>query len=139
MKFLDVYWIIYFIAYVAAVAILLWLEWDGLLREDDPVLRLAAIYGVAAGSASVFAILVEGGGRTVLLIPKAVNKLLDQGRAEGRVEGRAEGRAEGREERDRRYDEAYRRFGVEVDGVIVLPRTPEVQEFLDGKPEERGK
>ena len=130
-RFLDVYWVIYFLSYLMAVAVMLWLDWDGLLHEDNRIHRLAAIYGTAAGSASAFAILVEGGGHIVLLIPKAARKLIDQGRAEGRVEGRVEGRETGRAERDARYEEAYRRFGIEVDGVVVLPRTPEVQAFLD--------
>ena len=33
--------------------------------------------------------------------------------------------------------EAYERFGVEQDGVLVLPRTPEVEQFLFGEPEVR--
>lgn len=37
------------------------------------------------------------------------------------------------EERQRaRRREAISRFGVEVDGVTMLPDTPEVREFLDG-------
>ena len=51
----------------------------------------------------------------VLLIPQAVKKIMDRGR---------------REQRDRTED-AYKRFGVEVDGVVMLPRTPEVKEFLN--------
>ena len=50
----------------------------------------------------------------VLLIPQAVKKIMDRGR---------------REQRDR-TEEAYKRFGVDVDGVVMLPRTPEVEEFL---------
>lgn len=123
-RFLRIYWIAYLISYLIAVAILLWLYWGSLLRgEDNRVFLLAAIFGVSAGSASVFAILVEGGIRAMLLIPAAVNKLLDRGRAE----------------MDKRYEEAYRRFGIEVDGVVMLPRTPEVREFLDRDSEEPGK
>ena len=114
-RFLDVYWVIYFAGYLIAVAVLLWLQWDGLLRGNDQVLRLAAIYGVAAGSASAFAILVEGGGHVMLLIPARIRELKRQGRMEQRA----------------RLREAYRRFGVEVDGVRVLPDTPEVQAFID--------
>ena len=33
--------------------------------------------------------------------------------------------------------EAYERFGVDQDGVLVLPRTPEVEQFLFGEPEVR--
>ena len=53
----------------------------------------------------------------VLLIPAAVKKLIEKGRAE---------------QRDR-LDEAYRRFGVEVNGTLTLPRTREVEDFLSGK------
>ena len=117
MKFLDVYWVIYFIGYLVAVAVLLWMHWNELLRGNNQVLLLAAIYGVAAGSASAFAILLEGGGHIVLLIPARIRKL----------------KREGRQELESRLREAYRRFGVEVDGVVMLPRTPEVQAFLDGE------
>ena len=40
-----------------------------------------------------------------------------------------------REEQRKRLDEAYERFGVDMNGVRVLPRTPEVEEFLKGKDE----
>ena len=43
---------------------------------------------------------------------------------------REEGRREVREERRKRWDEAYARFGIEVDGVLMLPLTPEVERFL---------
>ena len=66
----------------------------------------------------------------MLLIPAEVKRLINKGRREGRREVRTE--------RDRRYKEAYERFGVEVGGVVMLPRTPEVQEFLDGETGETG-
>ena len=53
----------------------------------------------------------------VLLIPDAVRKIKAQGRAEQR----------------KRYQEAYERFGVEVNGVLMLPNTLEVAEFLWGE------
>ena len=49
---------------------------------------------------------------------------------------REEGRREVREERLKRWDEAYARFGIEVDGVLMLPRTPEVERFLWGESKE---
>ena len=61
----------------------------------------------------------------VLLIPKAVQKIRDEGEAEGRESQRA------------RTEEAYRRFGVAVNGVRSLPDTPEVRDFLNGKEENR--
>ena len=79
----------------------------------------------------------------VLLIPKAVRKIRDEGRAEGRKEGQAEGRQKGRQEgraeeqeaQHARREEAYRRFGIDVDGVRSLPDTQEVRVFLSGKEE----
>lgn len=71
----------------------------------------------------------------MLLIPKAVQKILDEGRAEGL----AEVRAEVREAYRHRLDEAYRRFGIVLtgvpglEGVRGLPDTPEVRDFLKGK------
>ena len=43
-----------------------------------------------------------------------------------------EGLEQGRQEKDKRLDEAYAQFGMDVNGVRVLPRTPEVEEFLKG-------
>ena len=71
----------------------------------------------------------------VLLIPKAVQKIRDEGRAEGRKEGQAEGRAEEQEAQHARREEALRRFGVEENGVRRLTFTQEVLDFLDGKDE----
>ena len=64
-----------------------------------------------------------------LLIPKAVQKIRDEGRAEGQ----AEGHAEEQEVQRRRREEAYRKFGIDVDGVRSLPDTQEVPDFLAGK------
>ena len=66
-----------------------------------------------------------------LLIPKAVRKIRDEGRAEGL----AAGRAEEQETQRRRRKEALRRFGVEENGVRRLTFTQEVLDFLDGKGE----
>ena len=51
---------------------------------------------------------------------------------EGREEGKNEGRLVERQERQNRLNEAYERFGIVVDGVQTLPRTPEVEECLSG-------
>ena len=69
----------------------------------------------------------------VLLIPKAVQKIRDEGRAEGHAEGQA---AE-REAQHARREEAYHRFGIAVNGIRSLPDTPEVRNFLNGKEENR--
>ncbi len=103
---------------------LLWFYWGRLMDGDGqaPIYLLAAVFGTAAGAASAFAIVVEGGGRIVLLIPATVKKLINKGR------------------RDmyERVQEAYRRFGVETDEGLTLPDTPEVWRFLNGEAEESG-
>ena len=54
---------------------------------------------------------------------------------EARKEGRKEGRKEERERQRLRDKDAYAKFGVEVNGVLMLPRTPAVERFLAGAPE----
>ena len=99
-RFLEVYWVIYFQAYLAAVGLLLWHYWGHLMGGDElvRVYLLAAIFGSAAGGSAVFTIIVEAGGYMVLLIPARIKKLKNEGREEGRVEGREEGIEVGREE-----------------------------------------
>ena len=89
-RFLDTYWVLYFAGYVIAIFIIGWLHWGDLRDGDNRVYLLAAIFGVAAGAASAVAIIVEVGGRLVLLIPAAMRKILEQGREEGRMKERAE-------------------------------------------------
>ena len=115
-RFLEVYWVIYFQAYLAAVALLLWHYWGDLTGGDRlvRVYLLAAIFGAAAGGSAVFTVIVEAGGYLVLLIPARIKKLKD----------------EGRKERDRRFDEAVERFSRDVNGVRMLPLTPNVRRFL---------
>ncbi len=57
----------------------------------------------------------------VLLIPKTVRAILEKGRAA----------------QLQRVNEAYARFGIKVDGVLALPNTPEVKEFLRGNSDEK--
>ena len=64
-------------------------------------------------------------------------KGLREGRREGRQEGIQEGRREARQEVSSRMQDAYDRFGIEQNGVMTLPNTPEVEQFLFGEPEER--
>ena len=121
------YWVAYYLVYVAMAAWGFWANWSRLdwrqLWQDD-VYLLAAILGAAAGVALLTAIIVEVIGRMVLLIPKAWNRAKDEGRREERKRLKA------------RYQEAYERFGIEVNGVLTLPRTPEVERFLAGETEE---
>ena len=64
----------------------------------------------------------------VLLIPAAWKKAKDEGREEGRVEERERLKKEYND----RYRAAYEKFGIEMDGMLVLPLTPEVERFLAG-------
>ena len=93
-RFLDTYWILYFIGYLIAIVALSWHFRDDLRAGENWIFLLAAIFGAAAGSASAVAIIVETGGRLVLLIPPAVRKIMERGREEGREEGRQAERAE---------------------------------------------
>ena len=96
-RFMDIYWVVYFAGYVLAVGALVWIYWDA-LQEENRIYLLAAIFGVAAGGASVFAITVEIGGRLVLLIPAAVKKLKAEGEEIGLQKGEEIGLKRGREE-----------------------------------------
>ena len=126
--------------YVIAVGFLMWLYWGELLRGDGltRVYLLAAIFGTAAGGASVFALILEGGGRLVLSIPAAVKKIKDAGIEEGVEIGRDEGIEIGAErtraEMGRRRAEARERFGrYDANGELVLPLNDKVERFLDGE------
>ena len=116
-------------------AILFWLRRGSSRWQEDWVSLLADILGVALAGAVAFTIFSEVLGKMVLLIPKAVRKIRDEGRAEGQAEGLAAGRAEEQEAQRRRREEALRRFGVEENGVRRLTFTQEVLDFLDGKGE----
>ena len=73
----------------------------------------------------------------MLLIPRTVRAILAKGWAEGWAEGLAKGKASVREAQLQRIKEAYERFGIEVDGILALPDTPEVRGFLWGDSPER--
>ena len=125
------YWVAYYLVYVAMVVWGCWANWNRLDWSQawrDDVYLLAAILGVAAGVALMTAIIVEVFGRMVLLIPKAWNKAKEEGRQEERKRLKAAYKA--------RYQEAYERFGIEVGGVLTLPLTPEVEQFLAGEADE---
>ena len=117
-RFLDTYWILYFVGYIVAIIILGWLNWDELRAGNNRIYLLAAIFSVAAGAASAVAVIVEVGGRLVLLIPAAVKRIMEQGRQEGREQGRQEGRQEGREQgrqEERTEWEAWLRRRIEAE------------------------
>ena len=82
MNALGKYWIAYYLVYVLCVALFIWQHWTDLLHGDNRIHLMAAGFGVAAGTASLFAIAVEVIGRMVLLIPAAVKKLKEEARRE---------------------------------------------------------
>ena len=82
---IEKYWVVYYIVYVVGVLVILTMQWEKLQVDDDPVLRLAAIFGLSAGIASFLAIVSEVFGRMVLLIPQAVRKLKESGKKEERA------------------------------------------------------
>ncbi len=123
---------------LTACALSLWLYWDA-WRLDNLIPQLGNVSSASAGIALLASICREATLSMVLATMRAI-KLKEQARKEGHAEGREEGHAEGREEerkqRCKRIAAAYEKFGVEVNGVLMLPRTPEVQQFLDGEPDE---
>ncbi len=100
------------------------INWNSPKWSEDWLTLMAVIFGVAGGASLTFAIVAELGGRMVLLIPDAIKKI------------KSEARKELRKTQQKRRKEAYRRFGVEVDGVVMLPQTPEVEAFLNGEDSE---
>ena len=87
-RLIEKYWVVYYIVYVVGVVVIVAMQWQKLQADDDPIFRLAAIFGVSAGIASFLAIVSEVFGRMVLLIPSAVKKLRESGRKEGLEEGK---------------------------------------------------
>ena len=140
---------------LAACVLSLWLYWDA-WRMDTLVSQIGDVSSASVCIAFLATIcrevvlaMVLATMRAIKLKEEARKEGREEGRVEGREEGREEGHAEGREEghaegreegrkeeRQRRrklMDEAYEKFGVEVDGVVVLPRTQEVREFLESE------
>ena len=107
------YWAGYYAVYVAMTAFLsaVFRDWLRTWPETEALFVAAAIFAVSAGAALLSAIITEGVGYVVLLIPRRIKQIKEEGRAEahaqgvqegiqkgiqtGRVEGRAEGVQEG--------------------------------------------
>ena len=83
------YWVIYYLVFVASVVVLLVFNWRSFSVESY-VYLLAAISGAYIGIALFVAVVSEGIGYMVLLIPRRIRHLKDLGRQEGRTEGRKE-------------------------------------------------
>lgn len=79
------YWVVYYLVFVVAVIVLLALNWRS-FRVESYVYLLAAISGASIGIALFVAVVSEGVGYMVLLIPRRIKQLKDQGRKEERRE-----------------------------------------------------
>ncbi len=91
LKAVEKYWVSYYIVYLVSAVFLLWRHREAIRWDDESyVYLLAAIFGLAVGTALMVAILVEVTGRMVLLIPETVKKIMEKGRQEGREEGQRE-------------------------------------------------
>ena len=145
------YCAVYLISLTAS-ALALWLYWDA-WRLNNLIPQMSDVSGVSVGIALLASICREAGWSMVLATMRAI-KLKEEarkeghamgraeghkegreeghkeGRAEGQKEGRAEGRTEERERRRKREEAARAKFGVEGDGVLMLPQTLEVEEVL---------
>ena len=84
------YWLGYYAVYLSVLIFLLVrhrdevMDWSG----TGYIFTLAAIFTVSVGTALTSAIIAEGVGYVVLLIPKRIKKLKDEGRREERAEAR---------------------------------------------------
>ena len=125
LRDLGIFYCAVYVVSLVAGALAQWLYWDswqlGSLMPD-----LANVATVSAGVALLATILKEAVWYMVLAGMK---------RKQLREEGIAAGIEQERERRQKRVEEARSKFGVEVDGVLMLPQTPEVQRFLDGEGE----
>ena len=125
LRDLGIFYCVVYVVSLAAGSLAMWLYWDA-WRLDNLMPQLAILVTVSAGTALTATILKEAVLYMVLAGMK-IKQLKEQGRVEGREEER--------ERRRKRQEEANTKFGFEVDGVLVLPQTPEVQRFLDGEDE----
>ena len=107
------------------MTVLFTLHRDSTRWQEDWLAILADIFGTALGASAAFTITTELLIVMVLLAPRLYKSIKNKGKAEGKA-------VERKAQHDRRK-EAYRRFGVEVDGVRMLPNTEEVERFLAGE------
>lgn len=115
-----------YLVVLAACSLCLWLYWDA-WRLDGLISQIGDVSSASVGVAFLATICREGAHYMVLATMRAL-KLKEEARKEGRKEGRQQQRG--------RYEAALAKYGVEVDGVLMLPQTPEVREFLEGEPGE---
>ena len=125
LRDLGIFYCSSYVVSLVACSLAWWLYWDA-WRLDSLLPDLAIITTVSAGVALLATILKEAVWNMVLAGMKI---------RQWREEGRKQGVEQERERRRKRDEEARAKFGVEVDGVLVLPQTPEVEQFLAGEDE----
>ena len=125
LRDLGIFYCSAYVVSLAACSLAWWLYWDA-WRLDSLLPDLAIIATVSAGVALLATILKEAVWNMVLAGMK-----IRQWREEGRKEGIEQGIEQERKRRQKREEEARAKFGIEVDGVLMLPQTPEVERFLD--------
>ena len=125
LRDLGIFYCSAYVVSLAACSLAWWLYWDA-WRLDSLLPDLAIITTVSAGVALLATILKEAVWNMVLAGMKI---------RQWRDEGRKEGIEQERKRRRKRDEEARAKFGIEVDGVLVLPQTPEVERFLAGEDE----
>ena len=94
------YWFGYYTVYVLTVIAGMIRYRRSLLEPtgNEDLYTMAAIFGVGAGVALTSVIITEAVGYVVLLIPRRIREIKEEGRAEAHAEGMREGRMEGRQE-----------------------------------------
>ena len=130
LRDLGIFYCSAYVVSLAACSLAWWLYWDA-WRLDSLLPDMAVITTVSAGVALLATILKEAVWNMVLAGMK-----IRQWREEGRKEGVEQGIEQERKRRRKREEEARAKFGVEVDGVLMLPQTPEVERFLAGEDEQ---
>ena len=130
LRDLGIFYCSAYLVSLAACSLAWWLYWDA-WRLDSLLPDMAVITTVSAGVALLATILKEAVWNMVLAGMK-----IRQWREEGRKEGVEQGVEQERKRRRKREEEARAKFGVEVDGVLMLPQTPEVERFLAGEDEQ---
>ncbi len=135
----GIWWHIGGFAVVSAVSVALLVEFDGAesraYRYFEAAVRtmywanVFVLIGLFEGVRRMFEKASELRAR---YRQQAERKAEERGLKRGIEQGIERGIERGREQQRSRRREALERFGVEVNGVRMLPDTPEVQRFLDG-------
>ena len=122
LRDLGIFYCSVYVVSLTGCSLAFWAYWNA-WQLDDLLPQLANVITVSAGIALLAAILKEAGWFMVLAAMKI-------------KEWKEQAREEERKRQRQREDSAYAKFGVEVNGVLMLPRTPEVERFLAGETEE---